>query len=443
MEAKNWVKRWDIWIVPTPVKPGVFRRKEGGFLVRGRVTDPRTGKMREIRLNLGGLDALGAYNRLQDEMARIRDGMRPEAPPRRMRFTEYAASLFEHKLKTGRIKSAKSRQKWEYMIRLHLAPVFGELYLDAIRRADIKAWKESMGEMIQSGKLHPGTANDRLAILGRIITAAAVEFEWERNPMVGIDQFDTSEHPTYTEEEPNALTVDEVRPFLAAMKDAFPQHFAMTALGFATGLRPSSLRPLRRLGERADVKWDAGVLLVRRSQRVGSEVMETTKTKTRQKLFLPTALMDVLRWHVEHQISDSVRASSDLLFPSEAGRFRSASVLDKPFREVELAIKVGRRVTPRAMRRTYQDLARSAEMRDLVTRAISGHATEQMQQHYSTVAQSEMRDGIAKIISLAGVGEAMAAHKEGQGQGGIEVVSIGDKNEKGQMGVSSQLADFA
>jgi len=178
-------------------------------------------------------------------------------------------------------------------------------------------------------------------------------------------------------------------------------------------------------------------------QRVGSEVMETTKTKTRQKLFLPTALMDVLRWHVEHQISDSVRASSDLLFPSEADRFRSASVLDKPFREVALAIKVGRRVTPRAMRRTYQDLARSAEMRDLVTRAISGHATEQMQQHYSTVAQSEMRDGIAKIISLAGVGEAMAAHKEGQGQGGIEVVSIGDKNEKGQMGVSSQLADFA
>ncbi len=42
-----------------------------------------------------------------------------------------------------------------------------------------------------------------------------------------------------------------------------------------------------------------------------------------------------------------------------------------------------------------------------MTRAISGHATEQMQQHYSTVAQTEMRQGIAKIISLAGVREAM------------------------------------
>ena len=51
----------------------------------------------------------------------------------------------------------------------------------------------------------------------------------------------------------------------------------------------------------------------------------------------------------------------------------------------------------------------SSIRRGLVTRAIWGHATEQMQQHYSTVAQTEMREGIAKIISLAGVREAMGA----------------------------------
>jgi integrase len=435
MEMK-WVKRWDSWIAPTPVKPGVFRRKEGGFLVRGRVTDPRTGKLKEIRLSLVRVDALGAYNRLQDELGRVRDGLKPAVPARRMRFTEYAASLFEHKLKTGRIKSAKSREKWEYVIRLHLAPVFGELFIDAIRRADINAWKERMGVTIQAGELHPGTANDRLAMLGRILGAAAEEFEWERNPIAGVERFDTSEHPTYSEEEPNSLAVEEVRRFLAAMKEKFPQHFAMTALGFATGLRPSSLRPLRRCGDLADVKWDEGVLLVRRSQTVGDEVMETTKTKKRQKLFLPKALMDVLQWHVEHQIPVRIAAESDLLFPSETGGFRSRSVLDKPFREVAAAIKLGRRVTPRGMRRTYQDLARAAEMKDLVTRAISGHATEQMQQHYSTVAQTEIREGIAKIISLAGVREAMGA-------GGMEVVRIDPRNENGQVGTASQLADSA
>ena len=184
------------------------------------------------------------------------------------------------------------------------------------------------------------------------------------------------------------------------------------------------------------MKWDENVLLVRRSQTVGDEVMETTKTKKRQKLFLPTELLDVLRWHVDHQIHEAIKAKTDLLFPSETGGFRAASALKVPFEKTSEAIKLGKRVTPRAMRRTYQDLARAAEMKDLVTRAISGHATEQMQQHYSTVAQTEMRQGIAKIISLAGVREAMTS-------GGMEVVCVGAKNENGQLGSDSQLADSA
>jgi hypothetical protein len=38
------------------------------------------------------------------------------------------------------------------------------------------------------------------------------------------------------------------------------------------------------------------------------------------------------------------------------------------------------------MRRTFQDLARAAEVRDIVTRSASGHSTEAMQRHYSTVS---------------------------------------------------------
>ena len=405
-----------------------------------RAISAKLGRREHLLRALVDVDVYGAFSRLQEELARVRKSLEPAAPARRMRFTEYAASLFEHKVKTGQLRSAKSRERWEFIIRLHLAPAFGEFFIDAIRRSDIKAWKEQMGELIVAKKLHPGTANDRLSMLGRILSAAAVEFEWERNPTVGIERFDASEHPTYTEEEPNSLTVEEVRKFLAAMPELWPQHFAMTALGFATGLRPSSLRPLRRTGDLADVKWGETVLLVRRSQTMGDEVMETTKTKKRQKLFLPEDLMSVLRWHVDTQISEPIKAASDLLFPSEAAGFRAKSVLDKPFRAVAATVKLGKRLTPRGMRRTYQDLARAAEMRDLVTRAISGHATEQMQQHYSTVAQSEMREGIAKIISLAGVREVMAKQERA---GGMDVVCIGEKNKNGQVGSDSQLADSA
>ena len=227
-------------------------------------------------------------------------------------------------------------------------------------------------------------------------------------PLRGLEPFDTSEHPTYTEEEPNALTVEEVPPFLAKMRELYPQFFALTALGFATGLRPSSLRPLRRRGDEPDMLWEEKILLVRRSHTVGEEVMNTTKTKKRQRLFLPADLIDVLSWHVERLEWRKAKAS-DLLFPSKLGTFLAGSVLDRPFRAVAEAIGLGKKITPRAMRRTYQDLARAAEVKDLVTRSISGHATEAMQEHYSTVQIEEMRTSIGKIISIAKVREALAA----------------------------------
>jgi integrase len=92
---------------------------------------------------------------------------------------------------------------------------------------------------------------------------------------------------------------------------------------------------------------------------------------------------------------------SELLFPSETGGFRAASSLDRPFREIAKACSITKRITPRAMRRTFQDLARAAEVRDIVTRSVSGHSTEAMQLHYSTVSAKEQRESLAKVVSLA------------------------------------------
>jgi hypothetical protein len=69
---------------------------------------------------------------------------------------------------------------------------------------------------------------------------------------------------------------------------------------------------------------------------------------------------------------------SELLFPSEVGGYRSPSSLDKPFAAVAKAIELKKRITPRAMRRSFQDLCRTAEVKDVVARSICGHATEAM-----------------------------------------------------------------
>jgi integrase len=93
---------------------------------------------------------------------------------------------------------------------------------------------------------------------------------------------------------------------------------------------------------------------------------------------------------------------SELVFPSTTGCFVGPTTLLAPFEDVATSIGLKKHITPRAMRRSFQDLARAAEVNDLVTRAVSGHATESMQHHYSTVSASEVKAGLAKVIDLAG-----------------------------------------
>jgi hypothetical protein len=92
---------------------------------------------------------------------------------------------------------------------------------------------------------------------------------------------------------------------------------------------------------------------------------------------------------------------SPYLFPSETGGMRSRSALDKPFRDVLMTLGWTIRLTPRGMRRTFNDLARDADVHDVLTRAISGHETERMQRHYSTAQREEMRQAVGRVISLA------------------------------------------
>jgi len=413
----KWVARWFDEIAPKPSLPGVWRRKAGGYRVRGRTTSPKTGRLVEVNLALPhASDAAQAFSELQRLLVDVRE---PKAEqPDRLRFREYADLLFKRKVATGEILSAKTRESIDSIVRLHLNPAFGDYFLDAIRRADIEEWREAVGENVRARLLAPTTANNWLTRLRTIINAAVDEYELPKNPIRGVKNFDLRAWCPYTAENPNALLPDEVPRYLEKMRELYPQHYAFVVLGFATGLRPSSLRPLRRSGPNADVKWTHGLLLVRRSHTRHQEVMDTTKQGTQYEISLPDELIEIMRWHVA-QLRGKM-AESELLFPSETGELRTPSVLDKPFREVAKKINLGRPLTPRAMRRTYQDLMRRAKVHDTVTRSISGHATAAMQEHYSTASREEQREAIGRVLSLA---QARAARRGASGEGSGEAAA--------------------
>jgi site-specific recombinase XerD len=128
--------------------------------------------------------------------------------------------------------------------------------------------------------------------------------------------------------------------------------------------------------------------------------MEMTKTNHDQVIKLPAFVIAVLRWHVDKQLVTRGKERSDLLFPSEKGGFRSNFALTKPFQAIAKAMGLTKRISPKAMRRSFQDAMREAQVANVVVRSISGHLTDQMQQRYSTARGHEQELAIARIIDL-------------------------------------------
>jgi hypothetical protein len=430
--AVQWVKRWGDTIAAEhePNLPGVWRRKDGGFRIRGRTRDPKTHERREVNRALPKVrSARVAADTLRAELAAVRE--RAQAVQAFPRFEDWAATVLERKVKSRTILSADTRATWASVLENHLFPAFGGIFINLLTREDIERWKNEVllaprehakhsarVRKLAAGRYSPNTANTVLGILRQITKAASREFNI-RDAAADIENVSKRGHRTYTYEAPNALKPEDVPRFLDEVRVRYADHYAFVFLGFTTGLRPSSLRPLRRSGPNADIKWDTGELLVRRSHTRKSEVMEATKTDRDQVIALDPRQLEVLRWHVERLDEENrqrakryphlakAMAASELLFPApptkwnHGGGFRSKSCLDKMFTHIGELLELGYEVTPRCMRRTYQDLCRAANVADIVTRSISGHATPEMQRHYSTVSAAEQRAGLGAVIDLA------------------------------------------
>jgi integrase len=91
---------------------------------------------------------------------------------------------------------------------------------------------------------------------------------------------------------------------------------------------------------------------------------------------------------------------SELLFPAEDGGFRSECFLTKAVAEVGRLVGLKKKFTPRGMRRTFDDLARLANVEAVVTKRFSGHRTERIREHYSSVQPSEQRESIGRLLRL-------------------------------------------
>lgn len=88
--------------------------------------------------------------------------------------------------------------------------------------------------------------------------------------------------------------------------------------------------------------------------------------------------------------------------PSATDGLRCPSALHKPWITCLKAAGVEERFTVHGLRRTFVDLARRARVDGVVTRSLTGHVTQKMHLHYSTVGLDEKRTAVNAIAGLVG-----------------------------------------
>jgi hypothetical protein len=137
------------------------------------------------------------------------------------------------------------------------------------------------------------------------------------------------------------------------------------------------------------------------AEQVEARQIDAGFSKRDNTIYLPAVLLKILKWHCDTQMVTDAMRESELLFPAKEGGFRSRSCLDKPFKAVTAACGMKKVITPKAMRRTFKDLARAAKLEAIVGKAISGHQTDAMHLLYQTANENEVSQGIARVISIA------------------------------------------
>ena len=80
------------------------------------------------------------------------------------------------------------------------------------------------------------------------------------------------------------------------------------------------------------------------------------------------------------------------------------------------------------LRYTFTDLVRRANVDAVVRRALTGHVTEEMQRHYSTVGLDEKRAAIAGVFRLVPPSKQDA--NAGGSSGGSDEAPTATKTEK-------------
>jgi len=200
---------------------------------------------------------------------------------------------------------------------------------------------------------------------------------------------------------PNRLDEHDLPRFFAFWERENYYWFAFFFLDATTGMRPGEMAAL----DWPDLDESAHRIAITKNWRGKRHGMGPTKNgKPRQAPYLP-AQIAVMREHRRRMIeAQHPGLDSGAVFPGQRLGLRlSTNAIGAAIRTAAKALGIPY-LTPKSMRRTFNDLLRIAGVHEVVLRSIVGHRrdAEDMTDTYSTVDGREQRAALAAVLRLIG-----------------------------------------
>jgi integrase len=354
-------------------KTGIQQAGKGRFLVRVKRIEARTGLMANRKATV--LGTFADAERVRDELRRqLASTVEKRAP---IRLKAYAESWLRRRVERNEIRDSVAR-KYGYSLR-HILPILGDLYVHTITRADVEGYVAL--RKAEAGIKGGNTVLNELRLIRTIAKDTVAEgyasADWAariKPPKVR----------KYSKERPNRFTPHQAFVLLAKIPERWQ---ALVLLMMSTGLRWGEASALhwedidRKTGE-ATIKWgnDRGTL-----------VLVKTDSSYRSVPIEPEILKLL-----------GLRRDVGLVFPVTRGPRKGK--LNAGYPLVNMLKRICKQVgipytTPHGLRRTFNNLGRQITERDIL-KAMSGHATDVMVEHYSHVELGEKQAASKAILAM-------------------------------------------
>jgi integrase len=384
-------------------KAGIYRHEtiDNKWQIRATATNPETGQVEERQKTLTDTtleEAIATRESLKNEIQTVEPdkGSSTGTPL----LVDFATQWTARKKKQGQW-SERTYSAHKQILEDHILPRIGGFDVDDLQRDDIRRWIDYIeGKTYEKNGEQRRYTHDSLrrfwATMKHLVKALYLEGHCDRRFFEWCREIPGPRSDISGRRETKTLTLEELGEFVETAREKVPKWYPHIATLAYTGMR---------YGESAGLEWKdldfaERTLCIRRSFSQGR--LGPPKTGKTRVIGMAEPVAEALQMQRDRlHDEDNIGLVDDIVFPSDKGTRRWSSSLHGPMREAAKAAGIDVKVGPQVLRKTLATVLDNAGVQRKMIKAIAGHETDEMSDHYDEKRPEDQIRALSSILEEA------------------------------------------